>query len=180
MIKINNINRRKFLEIFGGCTWSLMISACSTAPITHRKQLKLLPETSLNRQAAQIYENVKMKTKLSDDKKQLKEIEEIVKKYWDDIDIKKYISDKYSDKEPIAFVEGPPTLNGNPHIGHIRGRIIKDVWYRFNVLNNRNVIFRGGWDTQGLPVELQAEKELGLTGSKIENLKKIVVKMSGE
>ena len=103
----------------------------------------------------------------------LKEIEETVKKYWDDIDIKKYISDKYSDKEPIAFVEGPPTLNGNPHIGHIRGRIIKDVWYRFNVLNNRNVIFRGGWDTQGLPVELQAEKELGLTGSKIENLKKI-------
>ena len=77
MSKVNNINRRKFLEIFGGCTCSLIISACTTAPITERKQLRLLPESSLNRQAAQIYENVKRKTKLSDDKKQLKEIIEI-------------------------------------------------------------------------------------------------------
>ena len=77
MNKINNINRRKFLEIFGCCTCSLMITSCSTAPITERKQLKLLPEHTLNRQAAQIYENVKRKTKLSDDKKQLEEIKEI-------------------------------------------------------------------------------------------------------
>ena len=77
MSKITNINRREFLEIFGGCTCSLMISACSTAPITERKQLRLLPESSLNRQAAQIYENVKRKTKLSYDKKQLQEIKEI-------------------------------------------------------------------------------------------------------
>ena len=77
MNKINNINRRKFLEIFGGCTCSLMIFACSTAPITERRQLRLLPESTLNRQAAQIYENVKRKTKLSDDKKQLQEIKEI-------------------------------------------------------------------------------------------------------
>ena len=77
MNKINNINRRKFLEIFGGCTCSLIISACTTAPITERKQLRLLPESSLNRQAAQIYENVKRKTKLSDDINQLNEIKEI-------------------------------------------------------------------------------------------------------
>ena len=74
---INSINRRKFLEIFCGCSCALMISSCSTAPITERKQLRLLPESSLNRQAAQIYENVKRKTKLSDDKKQLQEIKEI-------------------------------------------------------------------------------------------------------
>ena len=77
MNKINNINRRKFLEIFGCCTCSLMITSCSTAPITERKQLKLLPEHTLNRQAAQIYENVKKKTKLSTDKDQLQEIREI-------------------------------------------------------------------------------------------------------
>ena len=77
MSKVNNINRRKFLELFGGCTCSLIISACTTAPITERKQLRLLPESSLNRQAAQIYENVKRKAKLSDDKKQLQEIKEI-------------------------------------------------------------------------------------------------------
>jgi len=77
MSKINNINRRKFLEIFGSCSCGLIISSCTTAPITDRKQLKLLPESTLNRQAAQIYENVKRKTKLSSDKKQLDEIIEI-------------------------------------------------------------------------------------------------------
>ena len=60
MSKIHNINRRKFLEIFGGCSCALMISSCGTAPITERKQLKLLPESHLNRQAAQIYKNVKI------------------------------------------------------------------------------------------------------------------------
>tara|TARA_B100001123_G_scaffold63230_1_gene69345 strand:+ start:518 stop:1366 length:849 start_codon:yes stop_codon:yes gene_type:complete len=77
MSKIHNINRRKFLEIFGGCSCSLMLASCTTAPITDRKQLKLLPESTLNRQAAQIYENVKSKVKLSDDKKQLNEIKDI-------------------------------------------------------------------------------------------------------
>ena len=77
MNAINNINRRKFLEIFGYCTCGLMIAACTTAPITERKQLKLIPETTLNRQAAQLYINVKRNTKLSDDKKQLEEIKEI-------------------------------------------------------------------------------------------------------
>ncbi len=77
MNKIHNINRRKFLEIFGSCSCGLLIASCSTAPITERKQLRLLPESTLNRQAAQIYENVKRKTKLSDDKKQLEEIREV-------------------------------------------------------------------------------------------------------
>jgi len=77
MNKINNINRRKFLEIFGCCSCGLIIPSCTTAPITDRKQLKLLPESTINRQAAQIYENVKKKTKLSNDKKQLDEIKKI-------------------------------------------------------------------------------------------------------
>ena len=92
MSKINNINRRKFLEIFGYCSCGLIISSCTTAPITERRQLKLLPESTLNRQAAQIYENVKKKTKLSNDKKQLEEIieigsriEESVSAYFDSI-----------------------------------------------------------------------------------------------
>ena len=77
MNEINNINRRKFLEIFGACSCALMIASCSTAPITERKQLRLIPESTLNNQAAQIYEKVKQKTKLSDDKKKLDEIEVI-------------------------------------------------------------------------------------------------------
>jgi len=93
MSKINNINRRKFLEIFGTCSCGLLMNSCTTAPITERKQLKLLSENSLNRQAAQIYENVKNKTKLSDDIKQLDEIKEVgyqieqsVTLYFDSID----------------------------------------------------------------------------------------------
>ena len=77
MNEINNINRRKFLEIFGYCTCGLIITSCSTAPITERKQLRLIPERTINRQAAQIFENVKRKTELSDDKKQLEKIKEI-------------------------------------------------------------------------------------------------------
>ena len=64
MGKINNINRRKFLEIFGYCGCGLMIASCTTAPITERRQLKLLPESALNRKAAQIYENLKKKNKV--------------------------------------------------------------------------------------------------------------------
>ena len=77
MNKTNIINRRKFLEIFGYCTCGLIIPACSTVPITERKQLKLIPESTLNREAAKIYAQVKNKTKLSDDKKKLDEIKEI-------------------------------------------------------------------------------------------------------
>ena len=77
MSKINNINRRKFLEIFGGCSCGLMIASCTTAPITDRKQLKLIPESSLNAKASQIYNNVKSKAKLSNDKKSLKQIIDI-------------------------------------------------------------------------------------------------------
>jgi len=77
MSKINNINRRQFLEIIGGCSCGLIITSCATAPITERKQLKLLPESTINKQGAQLYERVKSKAKLSNDKKQLDEIKEI-------------------------------------------------------------------------------------------------------
>ena len=75
---------------------------------------------------------------------------------------------RQSDRPRIHFVEGPPTLNGSPHAGHLRGRIIKDLWYRYNTLLGMDVSFQGGWDTQGLPVELQAEKELGITKTQVE------------
>ena len=74
MNRINNINRRKFLGYFGCCACGLALTACASAPITQRRQLKLLPESTINRQAAQLYENVKRKTKLSNDKKQLEKI----------------------------------------------------------------------------------------------------------
>jgi predicted Zn-dependent protease len=77
MNDIYNINRRKFLGLFGTCACGLIIPACTTVPITERKQLRLLPESTINRQAAQLYEKVKNKAEMSDDKNQLKEIKEI-------------------------------------------------------------------------------------------------------
>ncbi len=74
---IDSINRGKFLRFISCCACGLMISSCTTAPITERKQLKIIPESTLNRQAAQIYEKVKKKEKLSNDLNQLKEIKDI-------------------------------------------------------------------------------------------------------
>ncbi len=102
-----------------------------------------------------------------------KNIEGKIRAYWQEVNIREILAERLKDKPRVGYVEGPPTLNGEPHIGHIRGRIIKDLWYRQLVLKGLNVVFRAGWDTQGLPVELQAEKELGLTGNKAENIKAV-------
>ena len=105
-----------------------------------------------------------------------KDIEQEVRSYLVTIDTRSLIANKTrGGSEPICYIEGPPTMNGDPHAGHLRGRIIKDLWYRYNVLRKRNVVFRAGWDSQGLPVELQAEKELGLSGNKIDNIRKVGV-----
>ena len=74
------MDRRKFLSYMGCGCGSLLLSSCSTAPITDRKQLKIIPEAKLNAQAAQIYEKVKEKEKMSDDTKTLNEIKEIGKR----------------------------------------------------------------------------------------------------
>jgi isoleucyl-tRNA synthetase len=99
-----------------------------------------------------------------------KQIEETVRVYWEEVGLQTLLK-KREPKEVVGYVEGPPTLNGLPHIGHMRGRMMKDLWHRRMTMKGIKVIFNGGWDTQGLPVELEAEKELGLKGSKSENLR---------
>ncbi len=117
MSKINNINRRKFLEIFGGCGCGLMLSSCANAPITDRKQLKIIPEHQLNAQAFQIYENVKKKTKLSSDKKQLDEIKEIGNRIEDSVSA-------YFDSENLP----DPTYNFQWEYILIDNDKIKNAW----------------------------------------------------
>src|SRR5918993_6032120 len=103
-----------------------------------------------------------------------KAVEEETRKRLDSLDLRSLIDNEMSGSgELVGYIEGPPTMNGEPHAGHLRGRIIKDLWYRYNILHKRRVVFRAGWDCQGLPVELQAEKELGLTGNKIDNIRKV-------
>ena len=79
------MDRRKFLTYFGCGCGSLILHSCTTAPITERKQLKIIPESKLNAQAARIYEKVKEKEKMSDDIKTLNEIKEIGKRMEDSI-----------------------------------------------------------------------------------------------
>src|SRR6476659_11290305 len=105
-----------------------------------------------------------------------KKIEGDIRSYLSDLDQASLLNKELSNANSVlGYIEGPPTLNGEPHVGHLRGRIIKDMWYRLKTLQKYRVIFRAGWDTQGLPVELQAEKLLGLTGSKSENIKRVGV-----
>ena len=66
--------------------------------------------------------------------------------------------------ERFTFFDGPPTANGRPHIGHIETRAIKDLIPRFQTMKGKDVLRKAGWDTHGLPVELEVEKQLGLDG----------------
>jgi len=104
-----------------------------------------------------------------------RKIEKRVREFYADPTVRQQITKRVSKSKPVGYVEGPPTLNNQPHVGHVRGRMMKDLWYRFRTFEGENLVFRGGWDTQGLPVELQAEKEMGLSGNKWEDLAKVGV-----
>ena len=66
--------------------------------------------------------------------------------------------------ENFTFYDGPPTANGKPHIGHVLTRVIKDLIPRYHTMKGRRVLRKAGWDTHGLPVELEVEKKLGIDG----------------
>ena len=90
----------------------------------------------------------------------------------------------------FTFYDGPPTANGKPHIGHVLTRSIKDLIPRYQVMKGKNVLRKAGWDTHGLPVELEVEKSLGIDGKKqieaygiepfVEKCKESVWKYEGE
>lgn len=67
-------------------------------------------------------------------------------------------------KRYFTFYDGPPTANGKPHVGHIETRVMKDIIPRYKVMKGYKVIRKAGWDTHGLPVELEIEKKLGISG----------------
>jgi len=87
-----------------------------------------------------------------------------VLKFWKDNQIFKKTVEKSSGKPPYTFYDGPPTANGKPHIGHILTRCIKDLIPRYKTMQGYDVLRKAGWDTHGLPVELEVEKLLGLDG----------------
>src|SRR3989338_9030289 len=95
----------------------------------------------------------------------LPEIEEKVLKFWKENKIfeKTQTADMRGlTRKVFRFFEGPPTANGQPHMGHAEGSAFKDIICRYKTMRGFFVERRAGWDTQGLPVEIEVEKELGL------------------
>lgn len=87
-----------------------------------------------------------------------------IKDYWNTGNVFKRSMDEREGAETFVFYEGPPTANGLPHAGHVLGRVIKDFVARYKTMQGYQVLRKGGWDTHGLPVELEVEKQLGISG----------------
>lgn len=85
-------------------------------------------------------------------------------KFWKENKIFEKSIEESKGKEAFTFYDGPPTANGKPHIGHVLTRVIKDLIPRYHTMKGQNVLRKAGWDTHGLPVELEIEKKLGLDG----------------
>ena len=92
------------------------------------------------------------------------EREKEVEKFWADHDIFQKSMKEREGNPMYTFYDGPPTANGKPHIGHVLTRVIKDMIPRYRTMKGYQVPRKAGWDTHGLPVELEVEKLLGLDG----------------
>ncbi len=92
------------------------------------------------------------------------EEEKKIKEFWDQNKIFEKSMKEKPEGEPYVFYDGPPTANGKPHIGHVLTRVIKDMIPRYRTMKGYTVPRKAGWDTHGLPVELEVEKLLGLDG----------------
>jgi isoleucyl-tRNA synthetase len=91
----------------------------------------------------------------------LPKLEEKILKFWQENQIFEKSLEQRKNSKPYYFFEGPPTANGRPHIGHLEGRFFKDIILRYKTMRGYRVRRKAGWDTQGLPVEIEVEKELG-------------------
>ncbi len=92
------------------------------------------------------------------------DMEKSILALWQEKDIIKRSLSMNEGKEYFTFYDGPPTANGAPHIGHVVTRVIKDLIPRYKVMKGYRVLRKAGWDTHGLPVELEVEKALGISG----------------
>ena len=90
--------------------------------------------------------------------------EKDTEKFWRENDIFKKSMENRKEGETYTFYDGPPTANGKPHIGHVLTRVIKDMIPRYRTMKGYMVPRKAGWDTHGLPVELEVEKKLGIDG----------------
>ncbi|MBO7700432.1 MAG: isoleucine--tRNA ligase [Eubacteriaceae bacterium] len=97
-------------------------------------------------------------------KKSVAETEKEIARYWEDIDILKRTIENRKDSANFVFFEGPPTANGKPGIHHVIARTLKDSVNKYHTMLGSRVLRKAGWDTHGLPVEIEVEKKLGMNG----------------
>lgn len=98
------------------------------------------------------------------------QMEKEIRDYWKEHEIIEKNLSMNEGKEYFTFYDGPPTANGKPHVGHVLTRVIKDIIPRYKNMKGYKVPRKAGWDTHGLPVELEVEKKLGISGKdQIEN-----------
>ena len=90
--------------------------------------------------------------------------EKAVADFWRENHIAQRAVDQREGCDTFTFYDGPPTANGRPHIGHVLTRVIKDMLPRYQSMKGRKVLRKAGWDTHGLPVELEVEKAIGING----------------
>ncbi len=93
----------------------------------------------------------------------LPSIDAEIRQFWEDERIFEQSVEQRPTDKSYVFYEGPPSANGKPGIHHVMARTVKDLFCRYNTLKGYRVERKGGWDTHGLPIELQVEKELGIT-----------------
>ncbi|MCK4347168.1 MAG: isoleucine--tRNA ligase, partial [Thermoplasmatales archaeon] len=91
-----------------------------------------------------------------------KKVEEKILDFWVKNDIFKKSIEQRKTNDSYVFLEGPPTANGMPHPGHVLTRVMKDLILRYQAMNGHYILRKAGWDTHGLPVEIEVEKKLGL------------------
>ena len=88
--------------------------------------------------------------------------EQKVLDFWKENQVFEKSVEETKDLPTYTFYDGPPTANGKPHIGHVLTRVIKDMIPRYQTMKGHNVVRKAGWDTHGLPVEIEVEKLLGV------------------
>ncbi len=95
--------------------------------------------------------------------KSVKEVEESISTKWEKMDLLQKTIDNRKDQENFVFYEGPPTANGKPGIHHVLARTLKDTVCKYHSMKGRRVVRKAGWDTHGLPVEIEVEKILNIS-----------------
>jgi isoleucyl-tRNA synthetase len=146
----------KYKMLRYGCTFRRIRKMSLMRPLKAREFAKANPLFLFLRR-------ISMYNKVSTDLNFVEREKEVLK-FWKDKQIFEASREERKTGDTFTFYDGPPTANGKPHIGHVLTRVVKDIIPRYRTMKGYNVLRKAGWDTHGLPVELEVEKKLGLDG----------------